>query len=101
MERIDLPVNDIVNKYKNGKSIRDLAKEYYVDPCTISKRLKEKKVEIRKINSIKDLDYNVVKSMIDQKYTCLEIGQKLGYSDQSIRNFCRLNNIKLRKGKRR
>lgn len=46
-ERLNLPIDYIIEQYQSGRSCRDIAREFGIKGKVISKRLKENDVPIR------------------------------------------------------
>lgn len=63
---IELPIEDIIEKYKNDISIQDIASEYKVSTQPIIKILKEH--DIRKPVWLKHIPYKTMEKMLDFNY---------------------------------
>lgn len=110
MKRIlNLPVDEICEKYMSGMSIVELAKEYKCDRGVISRRLRDNNVKIRSnsdvhkgLQSGKDNPryINLPIDEISKKYlngmNTVELAKEYGCSDPTITIKLRDNGIKIR-----
>jgi transposase len=87
--------SEIVNRYKNGESLRDICEDYSVSYSTLYRRIEEWDIErsssIRKI----DLPTEKVISMYKDGMSCHEIANKFDCSTTPIKNRLEENNIEL------
>lgn len=107
---LDLPVEEICEKYQSGMSLTKLAKEYKCTITPIIKRLHDNNIKIRTIaESRTKLDYkgknnpnyiNLPVDEISEKYlsgiSMVEIAKEYGCSNPTIAKKLRDNNIKIR-----
>lgn len=90
----------IIELYNQGMSIRQISNEVDMSYSGVRMTLVRNGVERRHYNTIKDLKYEEIKSLVDQGKTCKEIGKIYGLTSVSIQNFCFENNIELKAGRK-
>lgn len=89
-------INEIVAKYKNGKSTYELAEEYGCHRYTISKHLKEAGLEVTNRVARKESLVGLVLQLYSEWYKPQEIGEALGISADSVRRCLKENGVELR-----
>lgn len=89
-------INEIVAKYKNGKTTYELAEEYGCHRYTISKHLKEAGLEVTNRVARKESLVGLVLQLYSEWYKPQEIGEALGISADSVRRCLKENGVELR-----
>jgi transposase len=95
-EKKEVPKKEIIPRYKNGESLRDICNDYDISYSTLYRRVQEWDVErdtdIRKL----DLPTEKIISMYKDGMSCKEISDEFGCSSTPIKNRLQENNIELR-----
>jgi len=89
-QKIELPINEIIEKWKQGATQRELAKEYGVSVNTIGRRIAEYHKKIGKPNPKQkqkiDLPINEIVEKWEKGVTQRELTKEYGVSYRTIRN---------------
>ena len=91
----EVEIDEIIIKYKTGKSTYELAKEYGCHRYTISKRLKEAELKYR-IEWLEGIASGAYASALLRMAQTSEIAEALGISVDSVRRCLKENGVELR-----
>lgn len=88
-------VEQIINEYKSGLSIRELAVKYSCNRDTISKKLKSSNIPIRKTSPNKSQIDKMVE-LYQSGLSLKAIEKKIGFSDMTVRKHVMQRGVKMR-----
>lgn len=92
----EVEIDEIIIKYKTGKSTYELAKEYGCHRYTISKRLKEAGIEVSNRVARKESLVGLMLQLYSEWHKPAEIAEALGISVDSVRRCLKENGVELR-----
>lgn len=87
----------IIQKYQQGKSTYELAKEFGCHRYTISKALKDNGIEVTNQCAKKKVLAEMIMQMYSEWYKPQEIGEALGVSADTVLRILHQNNVYIRK----
>lgn len=100
LNKIDLPMPDIIKDFKKGMTIAKLADKYFVSTTTISLRLRDYGFSPRKykVSQLEKMDPKIIRDMYwKQKMNLVQIARELSVTASSIRNFMVVHDIPRRR----
>lgn len=96
-KKIDLDVNLLYERHKNGESITSIAKNLGVNKSTITRRFKEKNLKTHyKQSDIYNTQYEKIHKMYIEGNSCSDIGKKLEIPHVSVWRVLKQNKVKLK-----
>ena len=96
MERIDLPMEEIISYYQSGMTPTQLAEIYGVSDGTIYRRLKKNGVKIRPCADKINLPMEEIICEYQSGMTTYQLADKYGVTSSTIRSRLRENGVKIR-----